>query len=265
MRLRPLCLFCWFVCLGCHSLTLPDGDSDPEQAAALWQQGQAAMRAGETDRAIGFYEQSLAADPAATRSHLSLAAAYLEKGEDQPACAELEKYLTAQPEHHQVRVHYAELLVRLGRLADAKVEFQRFIADAQERDDTARQRIHCHSRLMDLAEAEDDEYALHLHRGIGLYLLACERAPLGEADGQLPVESLLCRAAGELGLARARRPEQAQPCWYLYNVWSALGQKQPALRWLRRASDAAPFTLLTPAEQRGLEIACRRQPPRQRP
>jgi hypothetical protein len=79
MRLRPIWLIFWFTCLGCQSMMLPEDEGDPEQAAALWQQGQAAMKAGDADRAIGFYEQSLAADTTATRSHLSLAAAYLEK------------------------------------------------------------------------------------------------------------------------------------------------------------------------------------------
>ena len=130
MKLRPFWVMGWFAFLGCHSLTLPPSESEPESATALWQQGQAAMLAGEPDRATGFYEKSLASDPLATRSHLSLAAAYLEKGQDQPACEHLDKYLQANPDHHQVRLHHAELLARLERLAEAKAEFQRFIADA---------------------------------------------------------------------------------------------------------------------------------------
>ena len=38
----------------------------------LWQQGQEAMRQGQPKRAIGFYEQSLAADPAFTRCDSTL-------------------------------------------------------------------------------------------------------------------------------------------------------------------------------------------------
>jgi tetratricopeptide (TPR) repeat protein len=262
MRLRPIWLIFWFTCLGCHSMMLPEDEGDPEQAASLWQQGQAAMKAGNADRAIGFYEQSLAADSTATRSHLSLAAAYLEKGDDPAACAEMQQYLKAHPGHDQVRVHYAELLVRLERLAEAKVEFQRFIAAAQERDDAnVRQRIHCHSRLMEIAQVEDDDYGIHLHRGVGLYLLACERAKLANPEGPLPVEGLLCRAAGDLSVARVHRPEQARPCWYLYKVWTALGQQQPAQRWLQKAGEAAPFAPLAPAEQRELELASRKQAP----
>jgi tetratricopeptide (TPR) repeat protein len=256
MRLRPVWLLCWCTCLGCHSLALPD-DADPEQAEQLWRQGQAAMSAGDADRAIGFYERSLAADPLATRSHLSLAAAYLEKGQDEPACAQLDLYLQAHPEHHQVRAHHAELMMRLGRAPEARDEFARFIAYAQERDDTIRQQIHCQSRLMELAEAGEDDYALHLHRGIGLYLLARERSRLPAADDHLPVEQLLCQAADDLLVSCRLKPDEARPCWYLYCAWSALGQKQAAQRWLTRAREAAPFGSLTAAEQRGLELARR--------
>ena len=65
----------------------------------------------------------------------------------------------------------------------------------------------------------------------------------------MSAESLLCKAAGELILARRERPDEARPCWYLFEVWSQLAQRQPAARWLRAAEDAAPFSYLTPAER----------------
>jgi hypothetical protein len=111
---------------------------------------------------------------------------------------------------------------------------------------------------MEIAEAEGDEYAEHLHRGIGLYLLARERAELPEIEdeGEMSEEGLLCKAAGELTMARMARRDEARPCWYLYEVWSRLDQRQPALRHLRLADAAAPFSYLTPAERRELEVAC---------
>jgi hypothetical protein len=57
-------------------------------------------------------------------------------------------------------------------------------------------------------------------------------------------------------LARLQAPDQARPCWYLYEVWSRLAQRQPALRHLREADMAAPFSYLTPAEKRNLRLAC---------
>ena len=69
-------------------------------------------------------------------------------------------------------------------------------------------------------------------------------------------EGLLCKAAAELTLANLERPDEARPCWYLYLAWSQLGQRQLALCRLLQADSAAPFTYLTPAEQRNLRLAC---------
>jgi hypothetical protein len=166
----------------------------------------------------------------------------------------------ARPDQLLVRARFAELLLRQHQLFDARVEFERFVADAQEENDLGnRQLIHGHRRLMEIAVEVEDEYNEHLHRGIGLYLLARERETLPDPDDELPVEGLLCRAAAELTLARLERTTEARPCWYLYEVWSQLGQNQPACRWLREAVATAPFTYLTPAEQRGLCMASQQQ------
>jgi len=251
-------LFCLF-CVGCQALVALEPESG-SAAAALWEQGQAAMRVGQPEKAVESYEQSLATDAAFTRNHLSLAAAYLEMGKDTEACVHLAKYVAAHPEHGIVRMHYAELLVRLHRAKEGRAEYEQFIADLQDQEDeSVHGMIHCHSRLMELAEAEEDDYAAHLHRGIGLYLLARERIALAAAAGDLSAEGLLCKAAGELSMARTLRPAEARPCWYLYAVWSRLAQQQPARRCLREAGAAAPFTFLTPAEQRSLQLACRDQ------
>jgi hypothetical protein len=226
------------------------------EAAQFWEEGQAAMRHGQPDQAIRFYQQSLAADPTMVCNHLSLAVAYMEKQDAGAACSHLGVYVEAHPEQLVIRGRYAELLVRTRRLAAAREEFEQVLADAQEAtEDTGRQLIHCNSRLMELAEAAGDEYAEHLHRGIGLFLLARQRAGLPEPEGELPVEGLLCKAAAELTLARLSRPQEARPNWYLYQVWMQLGQRQPALCRLREAHAAGPFSYLTAAEQRALSLA----------
>jgi tetratricopeptide (TPR) repeat protein len=255
---------CWtMVCLlavGCQVLPVLESGPDSGQGAQLWQQGQTAMAEGRPDQAVAFYEQSLAADPSLTRNHLSLAAAYLESGKDAEACVHLAWYVAAHPDQWTIRTHYAELLLRLHRFHQGRQEYEQLIAEMQEQgDQELRNLIHNHTRLMELAEAEEDEYGRHLQRGIGLFLLARERAAVAEPDGAMPVEGLLCKAAGELTMARSLKPGEARPHWYLYAVWEKLAQKQPALCSLREAGAAAPFTYLTPAEQRSLELACRRQ------
>lgn len=286
----PRCLLFALVCVGCQSMTPapltavkttpPSAPVETSQVARqpdclgaltqprsplaqphspgrqFWEDGQKAMQAGQPEKAIPLYEQSLATEPKLVRSHLSLAAAHLEKGDSATACVHLASYLQAHPENGLMRVHHAELLWRLKKHREARTAFESALADNESDLPTSHQ-IHCHSRLMQLAEIEENEYAEHLHRGIGLLLLARERAALGENAGELTVESLLCRAAGELTLARLQRPDEARPCWYLYRAWSGLGQSQPAQRWLREANAQAPFSDLTPAEQRGLQLAGR--------
>jgi tetratricopeptide (TPR) repeat protein len=254
---RACCLVAWLCCVGCHTLTVEGPDPETATAAELWEKGQAAMRAGQPARAVGYYEQSLQADPAFTRNHLSLAAAHLENGDDEAACAHLGLYVADHPEHVLVRGQYAELLLKLKRVEAARGELARLVADEQDKGKEAlNEMIHCHSRLVEIAEDQEDDYAAHLHRGIGLYLLAGQRAGLDDPDDELPVEGLLCRSASELALARMLRPHEARPYWYLYTVWSRLGQKDSARACLREAAAAAAFTDLTPAEQRSLMLAC---------
>jgi tetratricopeptide (TPR) repeat protein len=214
------------------------------------------MKRGDVDQAIAIYEQTLAADPQDACTHLSLAAALLERGDARAACPHLAVYVRTYPDRLPIRIHYAELLLRLHRPKEAKAEFEHIVADAQnEETPSANYLIQCHTRLMEIAEAQGDEYGEHLHRGIGVYYLACERMVLPDVQGKLSAEGLLCQAAGELALARLERPDEARPCWYLYEVWTHLDQRNPALKNLREATAAAPFCMLTPAEQRGLHLA----------
>jgi tetratricopeptide (TPR) repeat protein len=233
-----------------------DAGQGVQAAERLREQGQAAMKRGEPDVAIRCYGESLTADPSRVENHLDLAAAYLEKKEANTACAHLAKYAAAHPEELASRARYADLLTRLHRTREARLEWEQVIALAQEQGGTAAKRlIDCHRRLAELAEASEDTYTEHLNRGIGLYLLARKRSSLPEPDGVLPAEGLFFKAAAELTLAQLERPDEARPCWYLYAVWSEVGQRQPALCRLRQAEASAPFTYLTPTEQRSLQFA----------
>jgi tetratricopeptide (TPR) repeat protein len=229
--------------------------SAAETAQGFWEKGQNAMRQGQTITAIEFYLQSLAKSASCTRSHLSLAAAYLEIGERSRACIHLAEYVHSHPLQVMVRAQLAELLWQLGRSNQAQGEFERCVETAQEQDETGKLLIHCHSRLMDIAADQDDDYGEHLHRGIGLYLLARESEALDEAGQKLPTEALLCKALGELTLAQEKRSDEARPYWYLYLVWSRLGQRVPANHSLQGADAAGPFSYLTPCERRGLLLA----------
>jgi tetratricopeptide (TPR) repeat protein len=246
-----------FAFLGCLTLVrcAAAQDAATAQARQLWLQGQEAMRRGQASEAVQLYEQSLDAAHERQRRHLSLAATDIQSGNEASAASHLAQYLAAFPDHHVVRIHYAELLTRMHRLDAARRQFERCVADVQDDADlAAKHLVHCHSRLMEIATSEGDEYAEHLHCGIGLYLLA--RGRTGPEEGEFSAEGLLCKAAGELTMARLARRDEARPCWYLYAVWSRLDQRQPALRHLREAEALAPFSDLAPAERRDLAVAC---------
>jgi hypothetical protein len=112
---------------------------------------------------------------------------------------------------------------------------------------------------MEIALELEDSYLEHLHRGIGLSLLARQRDQLPDPEGELSTESLLCRSAAELTMAHLDRPEEARPSWYLYEVWLMLDQRQSALHCLKQAADAAPFSDMTSAEKRNLALQCQNQ------
>jgi hypothetical protein len=262
MAPRTPCLIFFVLCLGCHTVVPLGPGEDPAPGGEAPQPVAPAPRPIAARGAPPATEAPTAAAQAQAVNHLGLAASCLEKGDEAGALPHLAHYLTANPDHLVVRAHYAELLLRLHHDAEARCEFERFASDCPGRTAAhLKQLIHCHSRLMEIAEAENKDYEEHLHRGIGLYLLARQRAGL-EADGGEPeAEGLLCKSAAELTMAHTQHPDRAQPSWYLYEVWSRLNQRQTALRCLREADSAAPFSYLTSAEQSALQLACRLQEP----
>src|SRR5262249_1591549 len=150
------------------------------------------------------------------------------------------------------------LLQRLKRVAEARDELESCVADVQE--DAApsdEELVQCHSRLMQIGEKTENGYEEHLHRGIGLFLLSRQRVLTEGAPDMLRPQGMLCKAAAELALAVRERPDEARPQLYLHEVWSKLAQSHPAGRSLRAALNAAPFTYLTPVEQRQLQLAGR--------
>jgi hypothetical protein len=208
------------------------------------------------EEAIGQFQSSLRLDPNLVQNHLSIAAAYLALEKPPQALPHLAAYLEARPSHFLIRWHYAEVLMNTDRPAEASAQLDQFVAAAQEHPRIAEDHLlACHTRMMELAERLGDDYGEHLHRGIGLYLLAGKRAQPGDEQSRRVAQELLCKAAAELTLARMRRPGRARPCWYLHSVWMKLAQRQPAMRWLRAAEQVGPMNDLTPAEQRDLRLA----------
>jgi tetratricopeptide (TPR) repeat protein len=248
----------------CLLLLLPaagsarESDAPETPARLLWREGQAALLDNRPEDAVALFERSLRLDPNLADNHLSLAAAWLARDDEAKACTALERYLQARPGHLAIRLHHADLLLHLKRPTQAREEYERFAAEAQGQEAAAGDMlVHCHARLMELAMAAGDDHGEHLHRGISLLLLARQQRQLGATSGTPTAEALLCQAAGEFAEAHLEQPDEARACWYLYEVWTELGQAQPASRWLRAAADAAPFGQLTATERARLAVAVR--------
>jgi hypothetical protein len=248
----------WFACSALFASPAPPAAELKSPGWSSWQEGQKKLQNGETDRAIELFEDSLTADPRLARNYLSLAAAYLDKPDEGKACLYLMLYVAAHPEHLAVRFQYVDLLQRLKRITEARQELESIVAEVQEAEKgNEHHLIQCHSRLMQLAELTRSKYEQHLHRGIGLFLLAGQREHMGVDPDLMSRQGLLCKSAAELTLAARDRPDEARPQFYLHEVWQRLAQSQPARKSLHAAEAAAPFSSLTPAEQRRLHLACR--------
>jgi len=195
-----------------------------------------------------------AAEPAAPDDPLTLAADCLERGDLTAAARHLEAHVREFPDQVVFRAQLADLLCRLDRQPDAQAHLETAVVKAQDGPPVLRKElVHYHTRLMEIARQRDDEYAEHLHRGIGLYLVAARLADQDGGSGD--VERLMCKAAMALKDAQEKRPDDARAAWYLYRVWSHLDQPRPAAKALRQATAAAPFSALTPAEARDLALA----------
>jgi hypothetical protein len=264
MRLRHLALaLC--VCLGCKSAAKKKADDEGGPELPKVQALRAAPKRGVPERLpraeivrASYAEVTPALAPTEDDA-LGQAAACVEKGDDAGAAAHLGRHVRAHPEQVMIRAYLAEVLLKLNRLPEAQDQFEQFTAEAQERGGPAGKHVlHCHTRLMEIAQKRDDEYGEHLHRGIGMVLLArrLDAAETQEETAPGFRERLLCRASAELTKAGKLRPDEPRPHWYLREVWSRLDQARPAEKELAKTKSLAALLPLPPAEQKELVVAC---------
>src|SRR2546421_613368 len=109
-RRSALCLiFCSVL-----SSWAPTARAEEATAKSCWEAGQAALRKGNSQQAIACFEQCLRLDPAYARSHLSLAAAFMDRGDERSALPHLAEYVKACPQHVVIRANYADMLLQLN-------------------------------------------------------------------------------------------------------------------------------------------------------
>jgi Tfp pilus assembly protein PilF len=186
---------------------------------------------------------------------LGLAAACIEKGDVSGAAEQLRKHLRAHPRQIMIRAYLAELLLKMKDLPEAQHQFDCFIAEAQGAKGPAHKHVlHCHTRLMEIAQDRDDAYGEHLHRGIGMVLLARQlEAGIGSEDVEPGFrERLLCKAVAELNRARKLRPDEPRPHCYLVEVFTKLDQPRSADKASQTAKSLAALLPLPPNELKAL-------------
>lgn len=159
---------------------------------------------------------------------LTLAAECLGRGDRAGAATHLEAHVLAHPDQIMFRAQLADLLLRVGRDDAARVHFEQFAADARRSGGAPRNHlVHVHTRLMELAQRNDDRFAEVYHRGAGLLLLAIEQENAAERDDGF-AEEMLCKAMRALVEARQLRPGDAGVRVRLAEVYDRMGNRRAA-------------------------------------
>ena len=188
-------------------------------------------------------------DPPEPDDPLTLAAECLGRGDQPAAATHLAAYVRAHPDQIMFRAHLAELLLKLDRDAEAKAQFERFVADAQDATGPPRGHlVHCHTRLMELGQRADDRFAERFHRGVGLLLLVNDAAD----DTR---EEILCQAIKALIEAKEIRPADPRVHFYLADAHDRAGNRRGAATERAAARNLAAPGALTPSESRRLAVA----------
>src|SRR5262245_38228976 len=167
MRWRTIAILS-LACLGCHTAIRPAPAPRESEKGAAARTAPATPTSPSSSHTPASHERAAGGtrltpaspgradpdrDPIDENRHLTLAAAYLEQGNDETACQHLGLFLERHPHHGNVRFYYAELLMRLGRLPEARLHYEEVIADLQEEQSLDFKHLtHCHTRLAELSE-----------------------------------------------------------------------------------------------------------------
>jgi thioredoxin-like negative regulator of GroEL len=191
------------------------------------------------------------AAPPEVADHLARAAACVERGDEPAAVPHLVAHLNARPEAVMIRAYLAELLLRTGKSADARREFEQFARQASGMSgEASRHLVHAHTRLMEIAAEDNDPFGEHLHRGIALVLMVRRWEGEPAADGGQLAEATLAKAGRELRQAERRKPTDPRANVYLAEVYGRLGQATAARTAAGRVT--LPDASLTRSESEAL-------------
>jgi Tfp pilus assembly protein PilF len=201
-------------------------------------------------------ERGAEPEPAAEMDHLGRAAELLDSGDSAGALAQLTAHVKARPDAVMIRAYLAELHFKQGQPDKAKTHFTRFTRDAAGMGAAAGKHLtHCHTRLMEIATANDDAFGEQLHRGIGLVLLVRQWDAEPDAEDAGLTETTLVRAAAALKIARELDAKDPRVHLYLSEAFGRLGQHSAARSALNAAKELLPDPTLNADELRRIRAA----------
>ena len=249
-------IFCVVIGVGCHNLNTPREDEKTAKIEIGSDHGNE-VQTREVD--IAPIDQTSSPSPSVNLENfardLDQAAESIEKGDTPKAILHLKQYLKKNDDQFMIRSYLAELLYKNRNFAEAQYQLERYVDECQSaRGTTANNLTHSITRLMEIAQAQDDAYGEHLYRGIGMLVLAykIKQLPDNESEKDGFRERLLCKAAAELTAAIKLKPNEPRPHWYLYKTWSFLDQEQAAHKELQKTIKISRFILLPRFEQHEL-------------
>jgi hypothetical protein len=158
---------------------------------------------------------------------LVLVAKCLERGDHRGAAGHLETYVRANPDQPLFRLQLAELYLRCGLAAEAKVHYERFVADARGVPALGPHRITGHIRLMELAQKSGDRFGELYHRGVGLLLLVKSQDGAADRDAEF-CEEMLCKALRALADAKELKPADPRVREHLAEALDRVGSQRSA-------------------------------------
>ena len=124
-----------------------------EDAQLLFLLGNLSVNRGDTDKAVGYFEQCLARNPQSASAHNSLAVIYLDRGDLDRAEEHLRVAMSINPRLTNVRYNMAQLLEKRGRPQEA---MDNYLGEIQDSPKNYKALFNL-SRLYRLAGREEDE------------------------------------------------------------------------------------------------------------
>ncbi len=174
----------------------------------------------------------------------------LERDDWRGAATHLSAYVCAHPDQPLFRLQLADLYLRGTRPADARVQYERFVADAQSGPPALRPYlVTAHIKLMEIAQRSGDRSGELFHRGTGLLLLVKEQDHAANRDESF-CEEMLCKALKALSDAKELKPGDPRVRVYLAEVLDRTGNRRAAAAERSAARMLLPSGDMTAAERR---------------